>query len=148
MLTHCWGIFTRNSGLNFAEHVGQRVFKFCSKILSHFILLLKAAEDPPLPEIYSCQKCEFQHRSREDFQRHIKKHFNASIDDFQCTECGNTYTSLSSLEKHLFMTHKVRNFQLQVFKPIEKPHFNRFPNDYWNLIRSDSVSSSARQDRR
>ena len=133
MLTHCWGIFTRNSGLNFAEHVGQRVLKFCSKILSHFILLLKAAEDPPLPEIYSCQKCEFQHRSREDFQRHIKKHFNASIDDFQCTECGNTYTSLSSLEKHLFMTHKVRNFQLHW-----KATFKRFLK--W-LLKFDSFRS-------
>lgn len=68
-----------------------------------------ANEEPPLPEIYSCQKCDFQHRSRADFQKHIKKHYNSMADAFQCTECGNCFISLSALEKHLYMTHKIRS---------------------------------------
>merc|ERR1711990_28711 len=67
-----------------------------------------AKEDPILPEIYKCQQCGFAHRSREEFQRHIKKHFNEK-DDYQCTECGSCFCSLTALEKHLYMTHKVRS---------------------------------------
>merc|ERR1719245_2913173 len=68
-----------------------------------------AAEDPPLPDIYQCQKCEFKHRNRQDFQHHIKRHFNAN--GFQCTECGNTFISLTALESHLYMTHKIRSIR-------------------------------------
>lgn len=70
-----------------------------------------AREDPPLPESYTCQKCEFTHRSRQEFQKHIKKHLKEQEkgDSFQCTECGNCFCSLKSLENHLYMSHKVRS---------------------------------------
>ena len=91
---------------NFIFHNPSYKFYLYIKITFTF---LKANEEPPLPEIYSCQKCDFKHRSRADFQLHIKKHYNASCDGFQCTECGNSFVSLSALEKHLYMTHKVTN---------------------------------------
>ena len=71
----------------------------------------QAREDPPLPESYTCQKCEFTHRSRQEFQKHIKKHLKEQEkgDSFQCTECGNCFCSLKSLENHLYMSHKVTN---------------------------------------
>ena len=68
----------------------------------------QAKEDPPLPDVYHCQKCDFKARDREMFQKHIKKHFDPKVDIVQCTECGNCFCSLDALEKHLYMTHKVR----------------------------------------
>jgi len=66
-----------------------------------------AQEDPPLPDIYKCAKCDFQHSSREVFQRHIKIHLSANSEEKQCTECGQSFASLAALEKHLFMSHKI-----------------------------------------
>ncbi|CAG5109974.1 Oidioi.mRNA.OKI2018_I69.chr2.g4436.t3.cds [Oikopleura dioica] len=66
-----------------------------------------AQEDPPLPEVYKCAKCDYQHRSREDFQRHIRIHSNFNTEEKQCTECGQSFASLPALEKHLFMSHKI-----------------------------------------
>jgi len=83
-------------------------FWFGSQTLPIFF---QAREDPPLPESYTCQKCEFTHRSRQEFQKHIKKHLKEQEkgDSFQCTECGNCFCSLKSLENHLYMSHKVTN---------------------------------------
>lgn len=97
----------------YAKHAKRAHSRRAGK-LSYFDYFLnwksiQAKEDPPLPEFYHCQKCEFKARSqdREIFQKHIKKHFDSKVDGFQCTECGNCFCSLSALEKHLYMTHKV-----------------------------------------
>ena len=80
---------------------------FCLYFKLQILMIFKAQEEPPLPDVYKCAKCDFQHRSREDFQRHIKIHLSANSEDKQCTECGQSFASLSALEKHLFMSHKV-----------------------------------------
>ena len=89
--------------------LGLMVDGFGSDPKPYPYIFFQAREDPPLPESYTCQKCEFTHRSRQEFQKHIKKHLKEQEkgDSFQCTECGNCFCSLKSLENHLYMSHKV-----------------------------------------
>ena len=57
---------------------------------------------------FKCAKCDFTSEERNDFQAHIKEH--KTDDSVQCIECGLCFMVFPSLKKHLFMVHKVRDF--------------------------------------
>ncbi|XP_076800232.1 uncharacterized protein LOC143445193 isoform X1 [Clavelina lepadiformis] len=74
----------------------------------------------PFPEIYTCIKCDFQHRNRLVFQDHIMEHSRKTLENpcdvssaaftmVQCTECGLCFASLASLDKHLRVKHKIKH---------------------------------------
>ncbi|XP_076443892.1 uncharacterized protein LOC143282193 [Babylonia areolata] len=65
---------------------------------------LRVAEDDQ--QEYVCAKCKFSCPSREDFQGHIGEH--SMEDSVQCLECGLCFSAVSSLSKHLFMVHRVK----------------------------------------
>lgn len=57
--------------------------------------------------LFQCAKCSFATDSGLEFQRHIPQH-QADSSTAQCLLCGLCYTSASSLSRHLFIVHKVR----------------------------------------
>ncbi|XP_064421909.1 zinc finger protein 592 isoform X2 [Latimeria chalumnae] len=56
---------------------------------------------------YRCSICGFMTDSCTDFQEHIPQHKTHSS-TFQCLHCGLCYTSQISLNRHLFIVHKVK----------------------------------------
>ncbi|CAM9906159.1 unnamed protein product [Lampetra planeri] len=56
---------------------------------------------------YMCAKCEFTTEKREEFQRHIPQHRTDGI-AWQCSECGLCFTSQPSLNRHLYIVHRMR----------------------------------------
>ena len=60
-------------------------------------------------KVLKCSKCLFTSGLREDFLKHILEHKTSST--VQCLECGLCFAVLPSLRKHLFMVHKVRDFE-------------------------------------
>uniref|UniRef100_A0A336LUF7 CSON005095 protein n=1 Tax=Culicoides sonorensis TaxID=179676 RepID=A0A336LUF7_CULSO len=51
-----------------------------------------------------CKLCSKEIR-RYNMKKHILTHSRRGKGDFQCNECGNSYTRLSTLENHLIVTH-------------------------------------------
>ncbi|XP_054858707.1 zinc finger protein 592 [Eublepharis macularius] len=69
------------------------------------------SEDPPAKKLkahWKCAKCEFSTASETEFQGHIPQHKTDSS-TFQCLLCGLCYTSHISLNRHLFIVHKVKD---------------------------------------
>ncbi|XP_060115946.1 zinc finger protein 592-like [Heteronotia binoei] len=69
------------------------------------------SEDPPAKKLrahWKCAKCEFSTASETEFQGHIPRHKTDSS-TFQCLLCGLCYTSHISLNRHLFIVHKVKD---------------------------------------
>ena len=60
---------------------------------------------------FTCAKCNFVCKEREEFQTHIAKHKSVEEDALQCHECGMSFMVLPSLKRHLFMVHKIRNIK-------------------------------------
>ncbi|XP_076980412.1 zinc finger protein 592 [Tamandua tetradactyla] len=58
--------------------------------------------------LFQCAKCNFATDSGLKFQSHIPQH-QADNSAAQCPLCGLCYTSASSLSRHLFIVHKVRD---------------------------------------
>ncbi|XP_044521424.1 zinc finger protein 592 [Gracilinanus agilis] len=58
--------------------------------------------------LFQCAKCSFATDSGPKFQSHIPQH-QADSSTAQCLLCGLCYTSASSLNRHLFIVHKVRD---------------------------------------
>ncbi|KAB1257392.1 Zinc finger protein 592 [Camelus dromedarius] len=58
--------------------------------------------------LFQCAKCSFATDSGLEFQSHIPQHQKDSS-TAQCLLCGLCYTSASSLSRHLFIVHKVRD---------------------------------------
>ncbi|XP_055969768.1 LOW QUALITY PROTEIN: zinc finger protein 592 [Sorex fumeus] len=58
--------------------------------------------------LFQCAKCSFATDSGLEFQRHIPQHQTDSSTS-QCPFCALCYTSASSLSRHLFIVHKVRD---------------------------------------
>ncbi|KAM5206630.1 zinc finger protein 592 isoform 1-T3 [Hipposideros larvatus] len=58
--------------------------------------------------LFQCAKCSFATDSGLEFQRHIPQH-QVDSSTAQCLLCGLCYTSASSLSRHLFIVHKVRD---------------------------------------
>lgn len=57
--------------------------------------------------LFQCAKCSFATDSGLEFQSHIPQH-QADSSTAQCLLCGLCYTSATSLSRHLFIVHKVR----------------------------------------
>uniref|UniRef100_A0A8D0L2Z7 Zinc finger protein 592 n=1 Tax=Sphenodon punctatus TaxID=8508 RepID=A0A8D0L2Z7_SPHPU len=67
-------------------------------------------EAPPAKKLkvhWKCAKCVFATDSRTEFQEHIPHHKTDSS-TYQCLLCGLCYTSRISLNRHLFIVHKVK----------------------------------------
>ncbi|XP_064650092.1 zinc finger protein 687a-like [Lineus longissimus] len=63
--------------------------------------------------IYNCAKCKFSSANRKEFQKHIIDHKN-SRDGIQCLECGMCFIVEPSLRKHLFIVHKIKDYEKYV----------------------------------
>ncbi|XP_042526380.1 zinc finger protein 592 [Dipodomys spectabilis] len=58
--------------------------------------------------LFQCAKCGFATDSEPEFQSHVPQH-HVDSSTAQCLLCGLCYTSTSSLSRHLFIVHKVRD---------------------------------------
>lgn len=56
---------------------------------------------------FRCSKCGFITDDRTQFQQHIPQH-KTDENTPQCLHCGLCFTSLLSLNRHLFIVHKVK----------------------------------------
>ncbi|XP_067829490.1 zinc finger protein 592 isoform X2 [Heptranchias perlo] len=56
---------------------------------------------------YTCSKCGYMTKSGADFQEHIPQH-KSDGSTFQCSQCGLCYTSPLSLNRHLYIVHKLK----------------------------------------
>ncbi|XP_070828493.1 zinc finger protein 592 [Chaetodon trifascialis] len=56
---------------------------------------------------YRCSKCGFATDDRTQFQQHIPQH-KTDENTPQCLHCGLCFTSVLSLNRHLFIVHKVK----------------------------------------
>lgn len=56
---------------------------------------------------FRCSKCGFVTDDRAQFQQHIPQH-KTDGDTPQCLHCGLCFTSALSLNRHLFIVHKVK----------------------------------------
>ncbi|RXM94558.1 Zinc finger protein 687 [Acipenser ruthenus] len=68
----------------------------------------KAPQPQPEPAgPFSCQKCGFTTESRPEFQAHIPQH-RSDESSHQCSHCGLCFASQPSLNRHCFITHRVK----------------------------------------
>ncbi|XP_078056300.1 zinc finger protein 592 [Mustelus asterias] len=56
---------------------------------------------------YRCSICGYMTKSKADFQEHIPQH-KSDGSTFQCSQCGLCYTSPLSLNRHLYIVHKLK----------------------------------------
>ncbi|NXJ31980.1 ZN592 protein, partial [Ciconia maguari] len=69
------------------------------------------SEAPPAKKLkvhWKCAKCGFATDISTEFQEHIPRHKTDSS-TYQCLFCGLCYTSHISLNRHLFIVHKVKD---------------------------------------
>ena len=57
---------------------------------------------------FNCAKCEFVCEDRKAFLEHLNTHKIPNT--VQCMECGLSFAVTLSLKKHLFMVHKIKDF--------------------------------------
>ncbi|MED6292858.1 hypothetical protein CHARACLAT_004976 [Characodon lateralis] len=72
-----------------------------------------------------CSKCGFITDDSTEFQQHIPQH---KTDDNtpQCLCCGLCFTSVFSLNRHLFIVHKVKDPKEDDYEEEEKRHVGHF----------------------
>ncbi|WAR00872.1 ZN532-like protein [Mya arenaria] len=74
-------------------------------------------------DVFKCAKCLFTAEKKSTFKDHIAEHRTPNT--FQCYECGLCFSVLPSLRKHLFMVHKVKDFEKYLTEnKIEDPAEN------------------------
>ncbi|XP_070618061.1 zinc finger protein 592 [Erythrolamprus reginae] len=70
------------------------------------------SDDPPAKKLkaarWKCAKCGFATATETEFLEHIPRHKSDSSTS-QCLLCGLCYTSHLSLNRHLFIVHKVKD---------------------------------------
>ncbi|CAG2188440.1 unnamed protein product [Mytilus edulis] len=59
--------------------------------------------------LFTCAKCSFTSNERTSFVTHLTEH--KLENSVQCLECGLNFAVMPSLNKHLFMVHKIRDFE-------------------------------------
>ena len=59
---------------------------------------------------FVCAKCDFSGEDRVAFVAHIEMHCTRD-NPWQCHECGLCFTVRPSLRRHLFMVHRVKDFE-------------------------------------
>ncbi|XP_051999811.1 zinc finger protein 687a-like isoform X2 [Xyrauchen texanus] len=58
---------------------------------------------------FRCMPCGFATEDREEFLKHIASHRVEGGSSFQCQQCGACFASTTSLSRHLFISHRVRD---------------------------------------
>nr|XP_055065887.1 zinc finger protein 687a isoform X2 [Misgurnus anguillicaudatus] len=58
---------------------------------------------------FRCTPCGFSTEDKEEFLQHIACHRGDGGSAFQCQQCGACFASASSLSRHLFISHRVRD---------------------------------------
>ncbi len=82
---------------------------------------------------FRCMPCGFTTENREEFLQHIVCHRDGGS-SFQCQQCGACFASSSSLSRHLFISHRVRE------SPSE--HAEGSPVTGSNSVTSDPAAGS------
>ncbi|XP_016379712.1 zinc finger protein 687a [Sinocyclocheilus rhinocerous] len=79
---------------------------------------------------FRCMPCGFTTEHREEFLQHIVCHRDGGS-SFQCQQCGACFASSSSLSRHLFISHRVRDSRSE--------HAEASPVTGSNSVTSDSA---------
>lgn len=58
---------------------------------------------------FRCAPCGFTTEDQATFLEHIGQHKRGEAGSLQCLTCGACFTSTSSLSRHRFITHKVKD---------------------------------------
>lgn len=58
---------------------------------------------------FRCMPCGFVCEDKEEFLRHIQSHRGEGGKGVQCQQCGACFASGSSLARHRFISHRVRD---------------------------------------
>ncbi|XP_041799147.1 zinc finger protein 687a isoform X2 [Chelmon rostratus] len=104
-----------------------------------------------LPESgFRCAPCGFTTEDQVSFLEHITQHRRGGTEGAgqQCLQCGACFTSTSSLSRHRFITHKVRNAftdsqQSPSVHPAPSPANSRNHDDKSSLDGSAPASPSS-----
>ena len=73
---------------------------------------------------FRCSKCGFITNSNTEFQQHIPQH-KTDKNTPQCLHCGLCFTSVLSLNRHLFIVHKVKDLEEEEIGARDKEQNNR-----------------------
>lgn len=99
---------------------------------------------------FRCAPCGFTTEEQAVFLEHISQHRRGGTEDssLQCLQCGTCFTSTSSLARHRFITHKVRdaitaNQQALSVNPAPSPGNGKNHDDKTSLDDSAPVSPSS-----
>lgn len=69
---------------------------------------LEAPSAKRLKTQFRCSKCGFTTDDSAEFQQHIPQH-KTDENTPQCLHCGLCFTSVLSLNRHLFIVHKIKD---------------------------------------
>lgn len=99
---------------------------------------------------FRCAPCGFTTEDQALFLEHISQHRRGGTEtgDQQCLQCGACFTSTSSLSRHCFIAHKVRNVlpdsqQSLSTHPAPSPGTSRNHEDKGSLDNSAPGSPSS-----
>lgn len=118
--------------------------------------LQSSSSAPPsysLPESgFRCAPCGFTTEDQASFREHISQHRRGGPEggSQQCLQCGACFTSTSSLSRHRFIIHKVRNAftdnQSLSMHPAPSPGNSRNHDDKASLDGSAPASPSSQME--
>lgn len=60
-------------------------------------------------DVFKCAKCSYVSKCKDDFKQHILKH--KTSETYQCLECGLCFAVFPALRKHVFIVHKIKDFE-------------------------------------
>ena len=80
---------------------------------------LKAPSAKRLKTQYRCSKCGFITDDSTQFQQHIPQH-KTDENTPQCLHCGLCFTSVLSLNRHLYIVHKVKEEEKEEEEEMEE----------------------------
>ncbi|KAM6937446.1 zinc finger protein 592 [Xenentodon cancila] len=84
---------------------------------------LEAPSAKRLKTQFRCSKCGFITDNSTEFQQHIPQH-KTDKNTPQCFHCGLCFTSVLSLNRHLFIVHKVKGLEGEEMDVREKEQSN------------------------
>lgn len=109
-----------------------------------------SAPYPPPDSGFRCAPCGFTTEDQTSFLEHISQHRRGGTEGggLQCLQCGACFTSTSSLSRHRFITHKVRdaftdNQQALSMHPAPSPGNSRNHDEKSSLDCSAPASPSS-----
>ncbi|XP_041843599.1 zinc finger protein 687a [Melanotaenia boesemani] len=102
-----------------------------------------------LPESgFVCAPCGFTTENKEMFLEHISQHRQGGTDGggLQCLQCGACFTSTSSLSRHRFIMHKVREDSQQALSVYQSSSPGNVKNhDYKSSFNGSAPASPSSQ---